>query len=219
MPTSGTFNFNPTFDEILQDAAGMVGGGPILADELLSAKRGLDILMTRIQNRNVLLHKIVTTTIPCSVGQGAYTLPASILDVHTINHRINNVELTLDRESFQTWSERTSKSSTGRPTTYWFDRGRDTGTINLWPVPSQAGDLVITAQRLTEDTLRAFDNVDVPRRFIPAITYGLAYWIGMRRPSVPADRLAALRAEFDAAVKEGMGEDRERASFFIKVAH
>lgn len=69
MPTSGTYNFNPTFDEILQDAAGMVGGGPILAEELLSARRGLDILLTRIQNRNVLLHKLTRIEVSCSVGQ------------------------------------------------------------------------------------------------------------------------------------------------------
>ncbi len=219
MATSGTYNFNPTFDEILQDAAGMVGGGPILAEELISAKRGLDITLTRLQNRNVLLHKIVTTAVSCSVGQATYTLPPSILDVHVINHKINNVELTLDREPFQTWAERVSKETRGRPTTYWFDRQRDGGIINLWPVPSQNATLNITAQRLTEDTIRAFGNVDIPRRFVPAIIYGLAYWIGMRRPSVPADRLAALRTEFEAAIKEGMGEDRERASFILKVAH
>lgn len=55
MATSGTSNFDPTFDDILQDAAGMVGGGPILAEELIAAKRGLDYLLTDIQNRNVLL--------------------------------------------------------------------------------------------------------------------------------------------------------------------
>ncbi len=219
MPTSGTYNFNPTFDEILQDAAGMVGGGPILAEELLSARRGLDILLTRIQNRNVLLHKLTKLDVACSVGQATYTLPASILDVLVVSHKINNAEIVLDRESFRSWSERTTKSITGRPTSFWYDRQREAGILHLWPIPSQTAALVITAQQLTEDTVRAFDNIDVPRRFIPALVYGLAYWIGMRRPSVPADRLAALRAEFDAAVSEGMGEDRERASFRVKVSH
>jgi hypothetical protein len=68
MATSGVASFSPSFDDILQDAVAMVGGGPVLADELISAKRGLDYLLTSIQNQNVLLHKIETTVIPVSIS-------------------------------------------------------------------------------------------------------------------------------------------------------
>ena len=51
----------------------MVGGGPLLADELISAKRGLNNLLISIQNNNILLHKIETTIIPTSSSVGAYS--------------------------------------------------------------------------------------------------------------------------------------------------
>jgi hypothetical protein len=77
---------------------------------------------------------------------------------------------------------------------------------------------VLTVQKNAEDTLRAFDNIDVPRRFLPAIVYGLAYWIGLRRgPRVPTDRLTLLKTEYERAVRDAMREDRERGKVLIRI--
>lgn len=102
MATSGTSAFDPTFDDLLQDAAGMVGGGPILADELVSARRGLDYLLTSIQNRNVLLHKIETTTVPVSTA--SLSLDSSISDVLVAACRLNNATITMDRDGYERWA-------------------------------------------------------------------------------------------------------------------
>jgi hypothetical protein len=89
----------------------------------------------------------------------------------------------------------------------------------LWPVPDNTYDLVITVQKTAEDTIRAFNNVDVPRRFLPALLYGLAYYVGLRRSGrVPADRLVLLKTEYEAAVKEAMREDRERGSIYLRIS-
>jgi hypothetical protein len=220
MATSGTSDFSPTFDELLQDAAGMVGGEPILAEELQSAMRGLDYLLTQIQNRNVLLHKIETTTIPTSIGQSQITFDNTILDTLNIAVRdTSNNSMTIERLGYEGWAQIPSKDQTGRPVQYWFDRRLDGNTLNLWPIPSAVYDLVITVQKTTEDTIRAYNNIDVPRRFLPALLYGLAYYVGMRRLNrVPVDRLQLLRAEYEAAIKEAMREDRERGSIYIRTA-
>jgi hypothetical protein len=90
--------------------------------------------------------------------------------------------------------------------------------MNLWPVPDQTYTVVLTIQKNAESTLRAFDNVDVPRRFMPALVYGLAYWIGLRRGNrVDAGRLTLLRLEYDRAVKDAMREDRERGKIYIRI--
>lgn len=218
MPTSGTSNFNPTFDDILQDAAGMVGGGPILAEELQSAMRGLDYLLTQIQNRNVLLHKIETTTIPVSANIAQVSLDSTVLDALSLAVRdSNDTAITIHRLGFESWAQIPNKDLNGRPVQYWFDRRLSGNILNLWPAPDDTYDLVITVQKTAEDTVRAFNNVDVPRRFLPALVYGLAYYVGMRRGGrVPGDRLQLLRAEYEAALKEAMREDRERGSFFMK---
>jgi hypothetical protein len=53
---------------------------------------------------------------------------------------------------------------------------------------------------------------------MPAVTYGLAYWIGLRRGTrVDANRLALLRAEYERAVRDAMREDRERGKTLIRI--
>lgn len=216
MATSGTAAFDPTFDDLLQDAVGMVGGGPILADELVSARRGLDYLLTSIQNRNVLLHKIETTTVPVSTA--SISLGSSISDVLVAACRFNNTNITMNRDGYERWAELADKTTEGRPTRYWWDRRRDGNVLNLWPVPDQQYDIVLTVQKNAEDTIRAFDNIDVPRRFMPAVVYGLAYWIGIRRgPRIPDGRLQILKLEYERLLRDAMREDRERGKIQIRV--
>jgi hypothetical protein len=219
MATSGTSAFNPAFDDILQDAAGMVGGGPILAEELQSAMRGLDTLLTQIQNENILLHKVETTTVAVTVSTESVEFDNTILDALNISVRTNGTEMPMTRLGFQQWAELPVKTYTGKPTQYWFDRRRDGNILKLWPIPDQTYDIVLTVQKTTEDTIRAFQNVDVPRRFIPCLVYGIAYWVGMRRMGrVPAERLALLKLEFEQTLQGAMREDRERTSVFIRTS-
>jgi hypothetical protein len=216
--TSGVSNFDPTFDDILQDAAAMVGGGPVLADELISARRGLDYLLTDLQNKNVLLHKIETTVVPVSTSVSSISFGPSISDVLVASIRTSSTDIVLDRDGYERWAEIPTKSQTGRPVRYWWDRRRDSNTMNLWPLPDQTYTVVLTIQKNAENTLRAFDNIDVPRRFLPAVTYGLAYWIGLRRGNrVDANRLTLLRAEYERAVRDAMREDRERGKTLIRI--
>jgi hypothetical protein len=216
--TSGTSNFDPTFDDLLQDAAAMVGGGPVLADELISARRGLDYLLTDLQNKNVLLHKIETTAVPVSVSVSSLTFNQTISDVLVASIRTSSTDIIIERDGYERWAEIPTKSQSGRPTRYWWDRRRDSNVMNFWPVPDQTYTVVLTIQKNAENTLRAFDNVDVPRRFMPALVYGLAYWIGLRRGNrVDTNRLALLRAEYERAVKDAMREDRERGKVLIRI--
>jgi hypothetical protein len=216
--TSGTSNFDPTFDDLLQDAAAMVGGGPLLADELIGARRGLDLLLTDLQNKNVLLHKIETTTVPVSVSVSSLTFDQSISDVLVASVRTSSTDIVIERDGYERWAEIPTKSQTGRPVRYWWDRRRDSSVMNLWPLPDLTYTLVLTVQKNAESTLRAFDNVDVPRRFMPALVYGLAYWVGLRRGNrVDTNRLTLLRAEYERAIKDAMREDRERGKTFIRI--
>ena len=196
----------------------MVGGGPVLADELISARRGLDYLLTDLQNKNVLLHKIETTVVPVSASVSSLSFGPSISDVLVASIRTSSTDIIIERDGYERWAEIPTKSQTGRPVRYWWDRRRDSNTMNLWPLPDQTYTVVLTIQKNAENTLRAFDNIDVPRRFLPAVTYGLAYWIGLRRGNrVDANRLTLLRAEYERAVRDAMREDRERGKVLLRI--
>jgi hypothetical protein len=217
--TSGVSNFDPTFDDILSDAVGMVGGGPILADELTAAKRGLDYMLTMIQNKGPLLHKIETTMVSVSTSVTTYSVDNTTLDVlYAAVRTSGGNETQMERHGYERWAELPNKTRVGRPTQFWFDRRRSGNFLNVWPLPDQAYTVALTIQKTTEDTVRAFDNIDVPRRFLPAILFGLAYWIGLRRHKrVPAERLAILKAQYDEALRGAIQEDRERGSVYIRI--
>lgn len=196
----------------------MVGGGPVLADELISARRGLDYMLTDLQNKNVLLHKIETTIVPVSASVSSLTFDQTISDVLVASIRTSTTDILVERDGYERWAEIPTKSQSGRPTRYWWDRRRTSNVMNLWPVPDQTYTVVLTIQKNAESTLRAFDNVDVPRRFMPALVYGLAYWIGLRRGNaVPNDRLQLIRAEYERAIKDAMREDRERGKIYLRI--
>lgn len=196
----------------------MVGGGPVLADELISAKRGIDYMITDLQNKNVLLHKIETTTVNVDTSTSALVFDGTISDVLAASIVTSSTYINMERDGFQRWAEIPTKGQPGRPTRFWWDRRRDGNIMNLWPIPDQSYTVYCTIQKNAEDTVRAFDNIDVPRRFMPAIIYGLAYWIGLRRgPRVPDTRLQLLRTEYERAIKDAMREDRERGKVLIRV--
>ena len=62
----------------------------------------------------------------------------------------------------------------------------------------------------------AFQNADVSRRFLPCLTAGLAYFMGMKRPGVDAGRIQMVKQEYEERLARAMEEDRERVSIFIK---
>lgn len=206
----------PSFDNLLVDAAGMVGGGPINAEELSSAMRGMDQLLVSLQNKGILLHKIDTTTV--TVSTASVTIDNDFIDIDVVMVESDaGAELTADRLGFKAWAQLPNKDQEGRPTQYWFNRQKAFGVINLWPTPDDEYTLHIWGQKMADDLTRAYSVVDLPKRFWPAVTYGLAYWIGLRRPRVNEARLSLLKAEFTSLLKDAMQEDRERGSYVLRL--
>jgi hypothetical protein len=56
--------------------------------------------------------------------------------------------------------------------------------------------------------------MDIPPRFLPALTMGLAYQIALKSPNA-ADRVQMLQAEYERQYTLAAEEDRDRASFFM----
>jgi hypothetical protein len=51
---------------------------------------------------------------------------------------------------------------------------------------------------------------------LPCLTCGLAYYMSMKRPLVPENRIMMLKANYEELLMRAMEEDRERASMFIR---
>ena len=87
-------------------------------------------------------------------------------------------------------------------------------TVNVWPAPDQSSMYTFVYYRLRriQDAGTGLTVEDIPFRFIPCMVAGLASYLAMKLPNVSPDRIAMLRADYEAAFQLAADEDREKAS-------
>ncbi len=87
-------------------------------------------------------------------------------------------------------------------------------TVNVWPAPDQSSfyQFVYYRLRRIQDAGNGVTVEDIPFRFIPCMVAGLAAYLSMKLPNVMPDRIAMLRADYEAAFQLAADEDREKAS-------
>ena len=220
MARSGTYNFNLDIDEVIQDATEMIGGEETLGHTPKSARRSINLMLNDWQNRGVLLWTTFTTTVTVSISTTTYDLADSVTDALEVTYAVNtsSSDLELQRISFEEYALIPNKSQTGRPSQYTIKRNVDNPTIHLYPIPDNStGILKIEGIRQLEDVNKSADqNADVPIRFLPPLTCGLAYYLSMKRPGIPPDRIQMLKMNYEELLMRAMEEDRERASIYFK---
>ena len=86
--------------------------------------------------------------------------------------------------------------------------------INVWPAPNAPGDqytFVYWRLRRLQDAGSGTRVQDIPFRFIPCMTAGLAYHLAIKIPEA-AGRIDLLKREYEEQWKMAADEDREKAS-------
>lgn len=89
--------------------------------------------------------------------------------------------------------------------------------ITVWPTPDQGVvgtpfyQFVYWRMRRVQDAGGGVNVMDVPFRFIPCMTAGLAYHLAMKVPGA-IERLAILKQQYDEAWQLASDEDREKAA-------
>ena len=220
MARSGTYNFNLDIDEVIQEATEMIGGEQTLGHTPQSARRSINLMLNDWQNRGVLLWSTFTTAVTVASSTTTYALADSVTDALEVTYAANtsSSDLALERISFEEYNIIPNKSQIGRPSQYSIKRNVDNPTIHLYPVPDNStGVLKVEGIRQLEDVNKSADqNADVPVRFLPAITCGLSYYLSMKNPGIPGDRIQMLKMNYEEKLMRAMEEDRERASIYFK---
>ena len=220
MASSGTYDFNLDIDEVIQEATEMIGGEQTLGHTPQSARRSINLLLNDWQNRGVLLWSTFTTAITVATSTTTYDLADSVNDalIVTIKASAAATETQLTRISYEEYNVLPNKSQTGRPTQYSIKRNVNNPTIYLYPIPDNSTEiLTVEAIRQLEDVNKsAAQNADIPKRFLPCLTYGLAHQLAQKRTGVSDTRIAMLKASYEETFKRAMEEDKERASIYFK---
>ena len=220
MATSGTYNFDLDIDQVIQEATEMIGGEETLGHTPQSARRSINLMLNDWQNRGISLWSIGTTVVTVADTVTSVSLADEIIDALAITYStsVSGTDIALERISREEYHNLPNKNQAGRPTQYTVQRTRSNPTVMLYPTPDNStGVLNIEYFRQLQDVDKsAGQNADVPVRYLPALTCGLSYYLAMKRPGIPMDRIQMLKANYDEKLAFAMEEDRERASLFIK---
>ena len=217
MAVSGTYNFNLDIDEVIQEATEMIGGEDTLGHEPASARRSINLMLKDWQNRGILLWSTSTTAITVAASTTAYDLSSSTINALEVVISRDNTDIKLTRITPEEYMIIPAKTQTGKPSQYSIRKGRDNPVMSVWPIPENSTDIlkIETVSELQDVNKSAEQNADLPKRFLPSLTCGLAYYMSMKRPGVDPNKIGMLKINYEETLGRAIEEDRERASLYL----
>lgn len=222
MATSGTFGFNLDISDIFEEAYEQIGKELRTGYDYRTARRSLNLLLLEWQNKGLNLWTVKNISQALTAGTKSYELSSEKVDVIECQLRTDagdtskQTDINLRRVSVSTYARQTNKLTTGRPTQYWVERAPTAVTLHLWPVPDSSNYALnyYYMEQIEDVGGSAANNVDIPVRHLPALTAGLAYYLG-KKARLPASEMTILKAIYDEQWQLAADSVREKASLFL----
>ena len=221
MATSGTHNFTLDLTDIIEEAYERIGVEGRSGYDYRTARRSLDMLLLEWQNRGLNLWTIKQGNETLTAGTSSYTLDPERVDVIEAVARTGSGEsqsdYSMERISVSQYANYVNKNTRGRPTQFWIDRQPEAITLHLWPTPdSSTYSLQYWYMERIEDTGNTgANNVDVPARFLPALTTGLAYHLALKNPQ-SMSLAPMLKEVYEEQWTLASDSAREKASVWLR---
>ena len=232
-PTSGTTEFDPQMDDIIEEAYERTGVlGTRTGYQLRSARRSLNILFQEWGNRGVHLWKVKLAKVPLIEGQAEYSyasdstnFPNDISDVLEGYYRNNStttapVDVALTKIDRSTYSQTPNKLTKGTPSQYYVERKLNP-SIFLYTTPSSSVSSTTTPSSFQfcfyylakiQDVGGYSHTADVVNRFYPCMMSGLAYYLSMK---VSPERTQELERIYESEMLRALDADNQGTSSFI----
>lgn len=181
MATSGSIDFSLTAREVITHALRMIGVVSIHEDasgeDATFAMRHLNLMLKGWQHSGPHIFRQTEGSVALVASTASYALsprPYRVIDARyrdTSSRDLPMLELT--RADYY---DMPLKTSTGIPTSWYFDPQRSTGTLYVWPVPASVTTETIryTYQRAFEDVDDLANDIDVPNEHLELVAYSLA---------------------------------------------
>ena len=212
MTTSNSTNFELDVADYIEEAFERCGLEVRTGYDLQTARRSLNIMLAEWANRGLNQWTIEQKTQSLTANDKDYSLGTDIIDILSAVVRRGTTDFSMSRISRDTYLAQPNKSTTGRPTQFFLDR-QVTPNLKIWPAPENSTDVIIyDALTRIQDADSATNTMEIPFRFYPCLTAGLAYYIAMKK--VP-DRIQLLKSVYEEEFERAMGEDRDRSSFTV----
>ena len=228
MAYSGTRTFNLTIEEIIEEAFERCGLQVRMGYDLKTARRSLNLLLTKWANEGVHLFQLKFHTANMTKDQDHITFNSSIhadvLDGVVRNNQTAGEpnDIPMERISLDDYMAIPNKWTKGKPVQFALERrtqfdssGPYTHKMYLWPVPNQTyyqyvGWTIMYAEDISTTYSQ---NPEIPKRYLPALVSGLSVELAVKQAP---DRLPTLIPLYERDWQLAKEEDRERVSFIVQ---
>ena len=223
MPTySSTANFDLSIDDIAEEAFERCGLQTRSGYDIKTARRSINLMLAEWANRGLNLWTIQLQE--KTIAQGTTDLSGAnlfgsgaeaaqqIVDITAVVIRDSSSnDFSASSISRSTYLNYAVKTTSGRPSQYYFER-----TINpklfLYPAADTTYTLKYYALVRMKDSGDYTNNTEIPFRFLPCLTAGLAYYIAMKKAP---DRIQLLKQIYEDEFQRAADQDGERTSLFL----
>ena len=148
-------------------------------------------------------------------GTSSATAVYGVDDILEASYRNSNVDTPLTKINRSQYQALSNKTSTGTPSQYFVQRFIDKITITLYLTPgsSEAGKFLnyYYVKRI-QDAGDYTNDADVPYRFVPCMTAGLAYYLAIKNAP---ERVQMLKMLYEDELQRALQEDGSSSSTFI----
>jgi len=215
MATSGSTDFELDVADYIEEAFERCGQEVRTGYDLKTAKRSLNLLFADWANRGLNRWTIEQTTTTLSAGTLEYTLGADTIDILSAVIRTgsgtNQSDTQISRISRDVYLNIPNKNTQARPNQWYVDR-QVIPKIRLYPTPDTTYTLVYDRLTRIEDADTFVNTADVPFRFYPCLSAGLAYYIALKRAP---DRVPLLKQLYEEEFNRAAFEDVDRANLSL----
>jgi hypothetical protein len=218
MAVSGSKNFELDVAEYIEEAFERCGLELRTAYDLKTAKTQFKFLLAEWANRGL---KSVDyfTNIYCSNTRHKFIQlrcnhPTAVIDVLDafIRRTTNGTpsDLQMNQISRSEYAAVPDKTAQGRPSQYFVDK-QITPKIYLYNAPENSTDVLYVNRIMRMDDVDASTNtVQMPFRFYPCLSAGLAYYLSLKKAP---ERTGMLKQLYEEEFERALSQDEDRASF------
>jgi|TARA_R100000353_G_scaffold62203_1_gene49042 hypothetical protein len=215
MAVSGSNDFELDVADYIEEAFERCGLEVRTGYDLKTAKRSLNLMLADWANRGLNRWTIQQTTTTTSSGTLEYNLGTDTIDVLSAVIRTgtgtNQSDTTLTRLSRDAYINVPNKNTQAKPNQYYIDR-QINPVLKLYPTPDDTYSIVYDRLVRMDDADTFTNTLDMPFRFYPCLSAGLAYYIALKRAP---ERIQMLKAVYEEEFERAAAEDRDRASLSL----
>jgi hypothetical protein len=136
------------------------------------------------------------------------------LDLREVMFGAAPTEINIARVSNDVYANLTNKFQTGtQPLQYWVDRQVDLVKLKVWPAASEClNQIVVYRRRYIQDVGNLTNTLEVPQRWLFAVTTGLARYLCLKVPNTDINRYPILKEMADEQWLRASAEERDNSA-------